>query len=88
MLMLLGAHFGDFGLPTGPQWEHLLGPKLDFWGVIFRRQFLARLGSDLGRGRRQQRSLSAAPKHEVAGRAKHLRTSKRSLASAANPAKT
>ena len=35
LLMLLGARFGDFGLPIGTQWEPPLGPKLDFWGVIF-----------------------------------------------------
>ena len=33
--MFLGSHFDDFGLPLGPQWEPLLGPKLDFLGVIF-----------------------------------------------------
>ena len=35
LLMLLGARFGDLGLPMGPQWELLLGPKLDFLVVIF-----------------------------------------------------
>ena len=33
--MFLGSHFDGFGLPLGSQWEPLLGPKLDFLGVIF-----------------------------------------------------
>ena len=33
--MFLGAHLGDVWLPLGIQWETLLGPKLDFVGVIF-----------------------------------------------------
>ena len=35
LVMLLGPRFCDFWLILGPQWESLLGPNLDFWGVIF-----------------------------------------------------
>ena len=38
--MFLGSHFDDFGLPLGPQWEPLLGPKLDFLGSHFLNSFL------------------------------------------------
>ena len=35
LVMLLGPRFCDFWVPLGPQWESCLGPKLDFFGVIF-----------------------------------------------------
>ena len=50
LLMLLGAHVGDFGLPMGPQWEFLFGPKLDVLRALFLRQFLGPTWQRFGEG--------------------------------------
>ena len=57
-LIVLGTHFGHFGVPPGIQWETILSQNRHFWGVRFSGHFLDRSGSVFGRGRRQGRSLS------------------------------